>query len=276
MQTHHLDVRGESLLVREAGRRGRPSVFFFHSLGLSSELWAEQFRLLQDRCHLLAMDCRGHGQSSNRGGFSVRDCAEDAQAVLGALSIGQVHLVGISMGGLMAAELAARMNGRGASACRSLVLACSYRTLKGPGADERIQRTGETLEEMGMADFGEQYMRETAMSGVTPAVRRRMAALIAGMAPADYLQTLHGILNHDAGPALAELSAVPALLLHGRFDHRVTEPARQALAQAAPYARVRQLGEAGHLANLDDPPAFAQALLDFWSEIPPAENVGDS
>lgn len=264
MTRHDLDLNGERLRVREEGARGLPSVFFFHSLGLSSEMWAAQFDALRDRYHLVAMDGRGHGDSSNRGGFSIGHCVDDAAAVLQALGIGRTHLVGLSMGGLIAAELAARLNGD----CLSLVLACSYCTIGGPEAQARIDATRELLKNQGMASFGKLYMDGTACAFMEPSVKARMAALIGGMTADDYLQTLQSILNHDARTALARASQVPTLVLSGKLDQRVTPAALQMLKDAVPHARALEMERAGHLANLEDPEGFTRALGDLWRVTP--------
>ena len=260
MTLHDLDLNGERLRVREEGARGLPSVFFFHSLGLSSAMWTAQFDALRDRYHLVAMDCRGHGDSSNRGGFSVGHCVDDAAAVLQALGIQKSHVVGLSMGGLMAAELAARLDGD----FESMVLACSYCTLGGPEAQARIDATRELLKAKGMATFGPLYMDGTACEFMEPSVKARMAALIGGMTVDHYLQTLQSILNHDARPALARASKVRALVLSGKLDQRVTPDALQMLKDAVPHASALELERAGHLANLEDPDRFTRALDEFW------------
>lgn len=268
MDIHHLDLNGERLCVREAGRRGRPAVFYFHSLGLSSAMWAAQFEALHDDRHLIAMDCRGHGESSNHGGFSIGHCVDDAQVVLKTLDVPRAHLVGLSMGGLMVAELAARWMRDGSARCLSMVLACSYCAMGGPAALARIDATRKLLADKGMAAFGSMYMDGTACASMDPVLKARMASLIAGMAPDDYLQTLQGILNHDARPALAQLGQVPALVLSGRLDQRVTPEALQELKDAVPHAQVLELHEAGHLANLEEPARFSRVLDDFWRSVP--------
>ncbi|WP_395347260.1 alpha/beta fold hydrolase [Variovorax sp. UC122_21] len=264
MTLHDFDLNGERLHVRVEGTPELPSVVFFHSLGLSSAMWASQFDALRDRYHLVAMDCRGHGRSSNRGGFSIGNCVDDAAAVMNVLGVRRAHLVGLSMGGLMAAELAARLDG----ACRSMVLACSYCALAGPEAQARIESTREFLRDRGIAAFAQMYMDGTACASMEPAVKSEMVALIATMKMDDYLQTLQSILNDDARPALSRASGVRTLVLSGRLDRRVTPAALQMLKNAVPHASVVELDRAGHLANLEDPELFNRTLADFWSTAP--------
>jgi pimeloyl-ACP methyl ester carboxylesterase len=267
MEFHDLAHAGESLRVAEAGPRGGASVFFFHSLGTSWELYAAQSAALQDKYHLVAMDCRGHGGSTNRGGFTISACVDDAMAAIEQLRIARVHLVGLSMGGLMAAELAARLRASAnalGTRCESLVMACSYAFAGGgPGAQERIEATRQMLATKGMAAFGRMYMESTACEFMPKAVRDRLAEVIGGMKPDDYIQTLQSILTHDATQALQQLRDLPVLVLTGALDQRVTPEVLQHLLSAVPQAQRVELARAGHLASAEDAEGFTRALTDF-------------
>lgn len=263
--TSTLAVNGEQIGLHQAGRPGRPAVFFFHSLGLSGALWAPQFAAFEDAYHLIAMDCRGHGASSNHGGFSVQACVDDALALWRALGLSRAHVVGISMGGLMAARLAERLQAQGAGLhCDSVTLACSYRCADGAQTQARIDATAARIHDEGMAAFARFYMDGTACVHLDADLRARMAQAIAAMQPQDYLQTLAEILRHDAGPALASLQGLPVQVLSGALDQRVSAQALQDLLSALPQARSTVLARAGHLANIEDPAGFNRALRSFW------------
>ena len=77
-------------------------------LGMRGEVWKPQLDGLQDHCQLLHFDNRGIGESDDIGGFlSMRDMARDAARVLDAAGWHEdVHLVGVSMGGMISQELA--------------------------------------------------------------------------------------------------------------------------------------------------------------------------
>ena len=259
-----LVIGAESICIREAGRPGRPCVVFFHSLGTSSSLWRPQLNALAQSHHVVAVDSRGHGGSSNRGGFSVEACAEDALGVILELGCAAVHLVGLSMGGLIAAELAALLGEEGGVRCSSLVLACSYRTLRGEQSQVRLDSARETLAKVGMPEFAAAYMKETATEGMPAPMRECLERDIAQMEPARYLETLGSILFHDAGPALAKLVETPVLVVSGALDKRVSRAALQGLLDAVPNARHVHLADAGHLASAEDEVDFNAALLGFW------------
>ena len=257
-----VEANGETLRVLEAGREGAPALFFFHSLGTSSELWRQQLDHFSATHRVIAMDCRGHGGSSNRGGFSVTACVADALAVLRARGVGRCVIIGLSMGGLMTAELASRMPQAGLQ-CAGMVLACSYRYAGGPQAQARIDSTRALLSQQGMVAFARTYMTGTACPSMPVESLEAMVKVIAGMKADDYLQTISAILTHDAGPALASVQDVPALIISGDLDSRVPPDVLADLCRSVPQATHVKLQRAGHLANLEEPDSFNQALRRF-------------
>ncbi|HBC08526.1 MAG TPA: hypothetical protein DC046_13235, partial [Rhodospirillaceae bacterium] len=93
-----ISVNGETLHYRQAG--SGPTLLMLHSLGTNGYLWEGQIAALQDRFTCVALDARGHGRSSNRGGVTMQAVAEDAHALLTELGLLPAHIMGISMGGL--------------------------------------------------------------------------------------------------------------------------------------------------------------------------------
>jgi len=250
--------------IRDSRTPDAPVVFLFHSLGTSAELWTPQFETLARSYRLIAMDCRGHGRTSCRGAFSIAACVADARAVLDARAVTRAHVVGLSMGGLMAAQLAAQPDA--GERVRSVTLACSYATLAGTSSQARLDGTRDALERMSMATFARQYMDSTATSKLDSRWRERMIAVIGAMKAGDYLITLRDILFHDCTAALRALR-VPALVLSGALDSRVSAQTTAKLAGEIASARTTRLAQAGHLANIEAPDAFNAALDAFWRSI---------
>ena len=90
---------GGSLHVMERGD-GRP-LMLLHGITLSAEVWAPQLNQLADRYRVIAVDLRGHGQSTaGRDGYGIPRLATDVATVLEALDLDDAVLVGHSMGGM--------------------------------------------------------------------------------------------------------------------------------------------------------------------------------
>ncbi len=110
---------GAELYVKDWGH-GRP-VFFAHSAGVSSDIWSYQMaHLVRAGYRCVAFDRRGHGRSSAPGtGYDYDTLAEDLGAVLDALNLQNVSLVGHSMG---CGEITRYLTRRGAARVRDMVL----------------------------------------------------------------------------------------------------------------------------------------------------------
>ncbi|MEM7210140.1 MAG: alpha/beta fold hydrolase [Pseudomonadota bacterium] len=90
---------------RTFGARGRP-VVILHGLFGSLENWASQARALSDEFNVTALDLRNHGQSPHDDQMGYADMAEDVVATMDNLNIDRAHIVGHSMGGKTAMQLA--------------------------------------------------------------------------------------------------------------------------------------------------------------------------
>jgi pimeloyl-ACP methyl ester carboxylesterase len=224
-----------------------------HGSRLASSQWAPQIPLLRDHVGLTLVDLPGHGTRAGEE-FTLDRCVE---AIDESLPTGvRVVLVGHSLGGYVAMAYAARR----ASALSGLVLADACATPTGPGA--AVYR--------GVAALTDRLGPER-MTKVNNAVLRRLypperiEPVIAGgyffdPTPAAWRE----VMTH-CRPSMLHAVQCPVLLLNGRFDQfRV---GTRAFLRACPQARVEIIPRAGHLSNLDQPEAFAAALLRFADSV---------
>ncbi|WP_404387452.1 alpha/beta fold hydrolase [Humibacillus xanthopallidus] len=224
-----------------------------HGSRLASSQWAPQIPLLRDHVGLTLVDLPGHGSRAGEE-FTLDRCVEviDESLPTGV----PVVLVGHSLGGYAAMAYAAR---RG-DALSGLVLADASATPTGPGA--AVYR--------GVAALTDRLGPER-MTRVNDRVLRRLypperiEPVIAGgydfaPTPAAWRE----VMTH-CRPAMLHAVACPVLLLNGQFDQfRV---GTRAFVRACPHARVEIIRRAGHLSNLDQPQAFADAVLRFAAQV---------
>jgi aminoacrylate hydrolase len=191
--------------------------------------------------------------------------AADMAAVLADARVTAAHVVGISLGGMIAQELASRLP----ILVRSLVLASTY-----AAGDAWTARMWEVREGMIRAQGMAAHFRLATMFLFSPAAFRReaatLAAVEAGFAasppdPVGYLRQLAFARDFDARDRLARIRA-PTLVVTGAEDI-LTSPAQGAeLAAGIPGARYRELPQAAHLFMLTDPAAFAGLVATFLCE----------
>jgi pimeloyl-ACP methyl ester carboxylesterase len=230
-------------------RRGTgPAVLFIQGVGLHGDGWLPQVEALADRYTCLTFDNRGTGRSVPAGGpITVEGMAADALTILDAEGIESAHVVGHSLGGLVAAQLALAARGR----VRSLALLCTF-------ADGRAA-----------APLTPRMMWLGLRSRVgTRAMRRRgFAALIhppGRGADADF-EKLAALFGHDLGdtppvvgpqlramrqasvlPRLAELAGLPTLVVAAAHDPIAPPRVAKPLADGIPGARYVEFPDASH------------------------------
>ncbi|MFO7172627.1 MAG: alpha/beta hydrolase [Bacillota bacterium] len=107
MQERTVTVPGGTLHYFTNGRSGRP-LFFLHGAGLDHRMFAEQYPAFDREYAIYAWDARGHGRSAGVAGFSPDLLVQDVLAVLDREGLERATLIGQSMGGNVAQEVALR------------------------------------------------------------------------------------------------------------------------------------------------------------------------
>lgn len=237
-----------------------PVLVLLHSLGTSRELWsvvavhwAKQFRVI-------AIDARGHGASTNYGGYLPDAVAADVLGVLDSLKVESFALVGISMGGLTAVRVAAALGLR----VTSLILSSSYVSAAGPRGEQRIATVEHLLGRVSMESFARAYVEQTLAPGTPWFERERVAMQIAALSKDNYLQTVRAICRDNIEPFLSQV-CVRTLVLEAETDLSVPKEESRRLAGGISGAILQEIPDSRHLACSDAPEAFAQAVSSFIS-----------
>jgi pimeloyl-ACP methyl ester carboxylesterase len=246
------------LAYDEAG--GGECVVLIHGHPFDRTLWAPQLAALRGSFRVIAPDLRGFGGSPvTPGRVLMREYAADVEDLLDALGVGRAAVVGLSMGGLVAMELATAAPER----YWALGLVATTAEPPSPGdlraRDERADAT-----ERDGAGVLVDYMHAGLYGpDCPPAVRARVDAMMAAASPAGAAAALRGRGRRpDYRPLLAALD-IPALVVAGTAD-----PWSNAAVTAEITASLRRpelvaVDGAGHLPNLEAEDQFNQALLTF-------------
>lgn len=117
-----LVVANDQELYYEVHGKGKP-LLLIQGLGVDSSGWAMQIPVFAEQFQVIVFDNRDVGQSSRAGGaYDVADMADDAAALMDSLKVERAHVVGVSMGGLIAQELVLRHPQK----VDRLVLGCTF------------------------------------------------------------------------------------------------------------------------------------------------------
>ncbi len=259
---------GGALRVLEGG--AGPAMVFLHGRGHASPLWFAYLTAFARSHRVLALDLPGFGHSSapelagRSGEDGVRFFTEPVEELLTTLAPGPMTVVGHSLGGLVALELALR----GRVPVERLVLVDSMGLGPEMGRESRLFfRVGpeRVARSLGPWAFGRiSPMPETPMGQRLGMVEYELMAVPGGRPEAarafNTLVPLVGGVFHRAG-ALAGVK-VPTLLLWGEKDETVPVGLGEAAAKVLPAAKLVRL-PVGHSPHLDRPDLVYPALKEF-------------
>jgi pimeloyl-ACP methyl ester carboxylesterase len=237
-------------------------VVLIHGHPFDRTLWEPQLAALRGSFRVLAPDLRGFGGSPvTPGRVLMREYAADIEELLAALGIARAAVVGLSMGGLVAMELAAAAPER----CWALGLVATTAQPPSPqdlrARDERADAT----ERGGMSVLVD-YMH-TGLYGPAcpPAVRARVDAMMAAASPAGAAAALRGRGRRpDYRPMLAALD-IPALVVAGTADPWSNAEVTAEIVASLKRPELVLMDGCGHLPNLEAEAQFNEALLAFLS-----------
>jgi pimeloyl-ACP methyl ester carboxylesterase len=230
-----------------------PPVLFIQGVGVHGDGWLPQIDGLADRYRCLWFDNRGMGKSLPRGvPVRVEQMAEDALALMDAAGWESAHVVGHSLGGLVALHLGLTARER----LRSLGLLCTFsRGAVGTKPTARMLWLG-LRSRLGprrarRRAFLEIVMPEAELAGAdTEAMAARLAPLFGhdlADQPPIAMEQLAALRAYDATPRLAELAGLPTLVISATHDP-IARPAEagRILAAGIPRARYLEMAHASH------------------------------
>jgi pimeloyl-ACP methyl ester carboxylesterase len=231
--------------------QGAPVVLIQGS-GVGANGWRPQLDALTSRFHCLCFDNRAYGRSvPSAEPLSLELMAEDVLALMDAQGWESAHLVGHSMGGLIAQYVARRARAR----VRSLALLSTFADGRAPSKLTpwlvRVGlRTRLGTRRMRQRAFMEMVLTREELAAVDPEV---MAKKLGGLferdlseSPPILMQQVRTMARADARPFLSELAGLPTLVASAEHDRIATPASGRELAQGIPGARYVELGGTAH------------------------------
>lgn len=256
-----LDV-DETIAWRQAGPANGPHVALLHGLGGSRVAWDPQLEALAAAGFCAAAwDMPGYGASAAIEPLTFEALADAVGRWLDALGADSAHIVGLSLGGMLAQHVALRMPGR----VRSLTLLDTSPAFGLDGTTE-AEWLGERLRPLEVgetpATIAPHVLRAIMADSVS---RETLDAAIAAMAriPSTGLAAAaRCLVTHDLRGRLHEIAA-PTLVIVGEQDRETPASYSAFLAEQIAGARLAVVSGAGHISNLEAPDQVNRLLLDF-------------
>jgi pimeloyl-ACP methyl ester carboxylesterase len=287
MKLRHVTLHGHDVGYRMAGEG--PVVLLIHGMAGSSRTWLDVMRLLARDYTVIAPDLLGHGESAKpMGDYSLGAYASGLRDLLvGALGIEHATLVGQSLGGGVAMQLAYQHP----ELCERLVLVGSgglgrevswlLRALTLPAAEyvmpalfPRFVRTG-----------GEKVVGFFHDRGVRAPHIAEMWSAYASLTETEnrhaFIRTVRAVIDPGGQTVCAMdrlylAASVPTLIVWGDRDNIIPVEHAYAAHELLPESRLEIFEGAGHFLHVEQPARFAEVLGDFIAHTEPARRDSGS
>ncbi|MGF6573655.1 3-oxoadipate enol-lactonase [Paraburkholderia sp. GAS333] len=248
---------------RQSGTGVAGTVLMLHSLGLDARAFDGIRAALPDDWHIVSFDQRGHGKAAATAARSLDELVDDACQVIDSCTARQVHLVGHSMGGAVAALCAARLGPRVASLALIATPAAGF-----PAFNARAQVAIEEGMQTAIPATLERWFGAEPVQSEAGAIAYAQDAL-SEMAPTGFAAAWRALANFEGYQPIGQ--KLPRTRLIAGVRDLSTPPSSMRsifntliAAGAQPTPVFDEIDDAGHMLVLTHAPAVAASLQTHW------------
>ncbi len=253
-------------LAYESHGSGHPLILI-GGLAYGAWVWHKVVPELAKHVRVIAFDNRGAGESDKpEGPYTAPMMAADTLGLMDALDISSAYVLGISMGGFIAQEIALTQPQR----VDKLILAATHY-----GGLDAIPPPPEAMQVMTdrSGDITELLLRGFRISTAPnfpeqhPEIIQELLEyrLPQPVPPAQYAAQVQVGLRHNASERLSQIQC-PTLIVFGEHDNVVPKENAQLLAKKIPHAEIKILPNAGHLLPIESPNVLGQMVIEFLKQ----------
>jgi 3-oxoadipate enol-lactonase len=266
-----IELPDARLFFDTAGKGGSP-VLLIMGFGAPGRMWMNQIPTLSAKHRVAWFDNCGAGQTtrSSRLPYTMRDLARHGVAILDHLGWHDAHIVGVSMGGMIAQEMALSFRGR----VKSLTLVVTH-----PGGIGHIVPPAKSLLMFARGFMGprkhrvrileqlifpDDYLRSVDVAPLREALSDHVVAAAPLM---DRLKQVAAVLTHRTASRLEKLRDTPTLVVKAARDRLVRPAASHDLHTRIPGSQLVEFAEAGHAILHQCAPRLNQVVLDHLARV---------
>ncbi|MEU6596109.1 alpha/beta fold hydrolase [Streptomyces flaveolus] len=249
---------------KDPGYSSRVPLVLVHGHPFDRTMWQPQLTEFAATRRVIAPDLRGYGASPvTPGKVPLARHAEDIAELLDHVGVDTFVLAGLSMGGQIAMECAARLGDR----IRGLVLADTFPEAETPeGRRSREAMAGRLLAE-GMRGYADEVLEKMVAPYADPEVKAHVHRMMTATSPEGAAAALRGRAERPDYRALLATLPVPALVVVGTDDTYTPVAGAEAMHAALPDSVLHVVEGAAHLPNLERPAEFNRALAEFLARL---------
>ncbi len=247
-------------------------VVLIHGLAMDLTFWENQVAPLAAQFEVIRCDARGHGGSEKaEPPYSLELMADDLYHFLHSIGVGAAHVVGLSMGGMIAQTHALSHPNE----VLSLTLASTTSEYP-PEGRKGFRERADTARESGMdalldATLGRWFTDEYRQTN--PPDLWKVRRVVSGTDPECFAGAALAVSEVDTTARLNQIGA-PTLVIAAEHDLATPVAAARRIHGQIAGSRLEVIAGASHCCNIERPEEFNRLLLDFLGDVSPAE--GDS
>ncbi|MET4388051.1 3-oxoadipate enol-lactonase [Bradyrhizobium sp. F1.4.3] len=249
-----------------AGDPGAIPLIFLHGIGGAARAWRQQLATFGNRFRAIAWDMPGYGGSVPLASVSIGALADALQQFIAQIDVANPILVGHSIGGMIVQKWLVQSP----RLARAVVLAQTSPAFgKADGDWQRsfiAARLGPLDRGETMKSLSPSLVKELVGDEPNPRGMELARECMASVPEASYRAMMLALIGFDQRGSLKDIS-IPTLLLSGSKDNNAPAPMMAKTATYIPSATYVELAGVGHLANLERPDAFDEALGGFLDSV---------
>jgi 3-oxoadipate enol-lactonase len=240
-----------------AGRADGPAIVFSNSLGTDGRIWAGLAKLLGDRTRIITYDSRGHGLTdAPQGPYTIGGLADDLLALADHIGLNRFALVGLSVGGVIAQQVALKAPDR-----LSALVLCD--TAARIGSIDSWTTRIESIRSAGLTSIADPIMERWFAKSFRDQRKDDLAGwrnMMTSTPVEGYIATCQALRDCDLTTEVSRIS-VPTLVVVGEEDGSTPPALVQATAKLIPGARFEIIPGAAHMPCIEQPDRLASLIV---------------
>ena len=233
------------------------TIVFLHGVGSDISVWKRQLDYFSKKWRAVAIEYPGYGESDLPAkGLTREELGHSLFGAMDGLGIGEAHIVGLSMGGVMALEMVGQQPGR----LRSLTLANTF--ARHPNAMTILEGLHQDTSTMTMFEFAKGRVDLILAPDATEALKQEVVETMARIDKRTYYWSTTAVWTADYRKDLPQIRR-PVLILIGEHDQLTPIALSEELAREIPDSKLQVIPKAGHLSHLDNPDFFNRIVSEF-------------
>ena len=258
-ELRYMPYKDGRIAFRESG--DGPAIFLLHGMNGDSRSWAYLFHSLNASFRLIAWDAPSFGKSDVFGD-EVSDFKNAAKALLQGLEIKSAVVIGHSMGGLVALQMAADET----DLVSGLILSSSHLGFGKPKGEALMPRYADRIDLISSGIVDIDYGIERARRSTPPNTPDNTIQFLANISTGARLEGIRdgGRMSQEAdNVSICSQVDVPVLILSGGQDKVISKDMHAALISALPFAKQAMIPKAGHASSAEYPEQVTKHIKEF-------------